>query len=587
MNKAEIVKNSLVQNTNYWIFIWILMMLNLFALLSIGQGYSHLLLVISLLALLAGIMIIRLLALKFSRGQIISAEMSQHIADTMDKIKPVCNGVFDREMDRLIEPVLTELEEDFSKSLTWLWESSEDYRLNLQEGIAETKVVINLADTVDRNKTKIIRKLQEKLASLLVILDDVEQEKANHQEEIREHLISNALEIKQGMKKEKDIFYEYVEKLLVQQIMNSDKNVDFNDCLNIDKLGEQFSVVIEKSVQVRLGYYKDIIIKDLEYLVADIVGKMQKGALQLRNTFTDIEELIEALRLEFSEENAVFSRRLRDSLGKITKLREQASDFLVTLAWQDILIEKRWQDIQIKLFISRDQILEKVSSELVQYIIGILNDTIPGYGNMTSEAETALIYKACLDAEIIYQLAGSENTQDLLSDDVYALLQFVRPVELMIAAGLRISESGIAERRLIKEQLRKPEFQQLWDKVLQEITLQKPELLTYIEDAYPSGFAAFCSSPYIRQKPENANDAAWALFMAAFSTQSFNQEGFLLIGLLLATHRLRNKYIHPLKGLPISLEQTEEIEYLRFCAYKSIEILLSIPLYGMVRNTLI
>lgn len=583
--KSEIIKKSLAENTATWIFIWVLIITNIFTLLSIGQGCSYNQLIISFFILLLGIVMIKILGAKYREEQAISVEITQQVAVLMEKIKPICDGIFEQEINRITMPILAEIEQDFTSSMTWLWENNEDYLLHLQEGIAQTRVIIQLDDTVSHSKMKIIRKLQEKLELLLAVLDEAEQDKTSGQEKIKEHLQNKALELKQGMEKEKDLFYEYVEKLLQQQIMNNEKAIDF-DCLNIDVLGKQFSVVVEKSVGVRLGYFKDSIIKDLEYMAADIVGKMQKEALQMRNVFSDIEELIELLTIEYRDDDPRMSGRLHDAHRKIAGLGEQANDFLVTLAWQDILIEKRWQDIQIKLFMLRDEVLDKVSTEVVQYIIGILNDAIPGYANMTGNAETTVVYKACLDAEIIYQLAGTDNIRDLINDGVYALLQFIRPVELMVGASLRLSEKGIAERRCIKEQLRQPEYQQLWDKVMQEVRTEKPELLAYIENSFPFGFASFCNSPYIRQKPENAGDAAWILLMAAIEKQNLNSEVYLLAGLLLVIQSLRNKYIHPLKSIPLPLEHAEEIEYLRFCAYKSIEILLTLPLYGMVRNRL-
>lgn len=579
-------KMSLARNATLWIFIWILAILNIFAVLWISQGYSNSGLIITLVIIIIGAITLKKLALKYSNTEELSEESSQQVSDLMEKIRPFCDEIFNKEIDHITEPIFNEIEQDFTRSMTWLWENNDDYLLKLEEGIAETRIVIHLEDAVDNSKIKVFRKLQGELEQLLEFFGEMERDKAYDQEEIEKLLINKALELKQAMVKEKEIFYDYVEKLLLQQIISADINIPINDYLNIDKLGEQFSVVIKKSVQVRLSYFKDAIIKDLEYMSADIVGKMQKGALHLRGIFSDIEALIELLIFDYRDEDPIMIRRLRDSHGKIAGLTEQANDFLVTLAWQDILIEKRWQDIQVKLYMLRDQVVEKVNAEVVQYIISVLDDTIPGFASMTGNSETAIIYKTCLDAEIVYQLSDSDNIRNLISDGVYSLLQFMRPVELMVASSLRFSEIGIAERRLIKDQLRQPEYQQLWQLVIREMQAQRPELLHYIEDLFPQGFATFCSNPYIRQKPENVNDAAWILFMAASQGQKYEPEGFLLIGLLLVMHKLRNKYIHPLKGLPLPLEQVEEIEYMRFCAYKSIEILLELQLQGLVRNKL-
>lgn len=585
MLKSEKLKRSLAKNTGLWMAIWILGVLNIFAVLSIGQGYSNSKIVISVIACIIGVFTINRLASSFSNNQEISADVSRQLAELMARIRPFCDGVFDKEIERITEPILGEIEQDFSKGMVWLRENNDDYMRNLEQGTAETRVVIKLADGVDSSKMKIVGKIQAKSQQLLETIAEMEHMKDNDQEEIEKYLQNKALELKTGMEKEKEIFYSYIEKLLTQQLINSNDTIDISDYFNIDKLGEQFSVVIEKSIEARLGYFKDSITKDLEYMSADIVGKMQKGALQLRNIFSDIEEYIDLLIFDYGED-VITIRRLQDSHNKITKLKEQANDFLLTLAWQDILIEKRWQDVEKKLFVVRNQVLDKVGSEVIQYTTTILNDTLPGYASLADNTETALIYKACLDAELVYQLSDSDNIRKIFNDDVYSLLQFIRPVELMVGASLRFSESGINQRRLIRDQLRQPEYLELWALVEQELQIQKPELLPYIEGLFPAGFTSFCNSPYIRQKPENVNDAAWTIFMAASAGQVLTQEGLLLIGLLLVIHKMRNKYIHPLKGLPLPLEQVEEVEYIRFCAFKSIEILLEIQLNGIVNNKL-
>ena len=291
-------KRSLAQNATLWIFIWILGVFNIYALLCISHGYSNSGLIIAFVIIIIGIITLRKLALKFSNATEISEEFSQQVSDLMEKVRPFCDDIFEKEIDRITEPILDEIEQDFTRSMIWLWENNDDYLLKLEEGIAETRIVIQLEDSVENNKNKNFRKLQGKLELLLEVIGEMERGKAYDQEETEKLLKNKALELKQAMVKEKEIFYDYVEKLLLQQIISADINIPINEYLNIDKLGEQFSVVIKKSIQVRLSFFKDSIIKDLEYMSADIVGKMQKGALQLRGIFSDIEELIERLILD-------------------------------------------------------------------------------------------------------------------------------------------------------------------------------------------------------------------------------------------------------------------------------------------------
>lgn len=567
--------------------LWILAIVNIFFFITFSKGFSLWLLIITLIISGLGILALKWFASQALAAKDLSAEIMVQVTELMEKIRPFCDEIFVDEINRITEPILTAIEEDFTKGLGWLWENNEIYLAGLQQGISETRAVIHMTETISAgSRLKFAKKLQEKLDQLMQIIDDIDRGKESNQAELEKHLQNKAQELKLGMSKEKEIFYEYVEKLLIQQIKDTEDCIEIIDYLNIDKLGEQFSVVIEKSIEARLSYFKDSIIKDLEYMSADIVGKMQKGALQLRNIFNEIDGLIENL-IEDCHEDIPTSRRLRDSHEKILELKEQANDFLVTLAWQDILIEKRWQDVQVKLFMIKDQVLGNVSQEVTSYIITILEEVIPNFAGLASRPETTLVYKACLDAETVYQVSEAENMQDIISDNVYALLQFIRPVEIMVGAAIRFNETGISERRMIKDHLRQSEYMQIWEQVVQELKQAKPELLLYLDDVYPLSFASFCNSPYIRQKPENVNDAAWMLFTAAASGQNIGRDGMHLIGLLLFIHRLRNKYIHPLKSLPLPVDKLEEIEYIRYAAYKSIDILAGINLNGIVKNKII
>jgi len=584
--EVEVLKKSFARNTKMWMAMWVLVIVNIFTFTTISRGFSIGVLILFLIIGGLGIIALRWLAARPFGYKNVSEDIILQVGELMEKIRPFCDDIFENEINRITEPVLATITEDFSKGLSWLWENGEEYLRSVEQGIAETRAVINMTDSVSGSKIKITKKLKQKLELMLQIIDDIDQSRHGDRDELERHLYTKAQDLKQGLSKEKEIFYDYVEKLLIQQIKTTEDSIEIIDYFNIEKLGEQFSVVIEKSIQGRLSYFKDSLIKDLEYMSADIVGKMQKGALQLRNIFNDINELIINLIEDYRNEDALTTRRLRDSQNRIIELKEQANDFLVTLAWQDILIEKRWQDIQVKLYTVKDLVLQNVSQEVTQYIISLLEETVPNLALLAVRPDTGLIYKACLDAETIYQVSESDNMREIIGNDVFSLLQFIRPLELIVGVAIRFEEIGISDRRMIKDQLRQPEYLQIWDNVKQAVNEQRPELITYLDELYPLGFASFCNSPYIRKKPENVNDAAWMLFMAAAGGQDIGQEGLLLIGLLLVMHRMRNNHIHPLKSQPLPVERVDEVEYMRFCAYKCIEILVSLNLDGIVKNKL-
>lgn len=567
--------------------LWVLVIINIFFFITFAKGFAVGFLILALLISVAGILYLKWLANRLAADKDLSAEIMAQATELMERIRPFCDEVFVNEINRITEPILDTIEQDFTKGLGWLWENNDAYLAGLEQGITETKTVINLTETISGNaRLENGKKLQEKLDKLMQIIDEIDRFKEKKQAELELHLQGKAQELERGMSKEKEIFYEYVEKLLIQQIKDTENGIDISDYLNIDKLGEQFSIVIEKSIETRLVHFKDSIIKDLENMSADIVGKMQKGALQLRNIFSDIGGLIENIMNE-CRQDIPSTRRLKDSYDIIIELKEQANNYLLTLAWQDILIENRWQDIQTKLFTIKDQVLANINDEVTDYIITILEENITHYSGMASRPELSLVYKACLDAETVYQVSEAENMQKIITDNVYSLLQFIRPVEIMVGTALRFNETGINERRLSKDRQQQTEHAKIWEQVLQELENTKPELTPYLDGVYPLGWASFCNSPHIRSKPEKVNDAAWMLFSAAADGQEIGSDGLLLIGLLLFMHSLRNHYVHPLQSLPLPVEKTEEVEYIRYAAYKSIDILAGLSLNGIVKNKLI
>ena len=145
------------------------------------------------------------------------------------------------------------------------------------------------------------------------------------------------------------------------------------------------------------------------------------------NVFKNIENLIDKMVDEYQGDNTVALRKLGDSRHRISQLKEQANEIMVTLAWQDILVEKRWQDTQEKLFIIKDKVMKNVSEDVIEYLQNSLDDEIVGYRVMADTPENALIYKAVLDAEVIYQVFIGENLLDVIGDGVNALLQFHAP----------------------------------------------------------------------------------------------------------------------------------------------------------------
>ncbi|MDD3365198.1 MAG: hypothetical protein PHZ03_09480 [Syntrophomonas sp.] len=578
------IRKSIAQSPSQWMITGGLTLFISFIIISLSWGFSFFYLFVFIMLGTIGAAILKPKYVHTHAEQKIKNAVDDNVLQMMNEIKPSCDELLVSEISRITQPVISGIREDFAKSLNWLWEDGENYLVQVEVGINETRAVIQMVSSLSDDSMKIEQKLQAELDMLIDAVNFIKSGKEKDNESLEQCLIDKADDLIQGIEGEIELFYDYVQKLLSQQMKNNQEELVMEDYFNTSQLGEQFSLVVEKAVQGKLAYYEDSIIGELEEMSADIVGRMQTGALRVMNIFKDIENLIDKLVDEYRGDNTVALRRLGDSRHRITQLKEQANEIMVTLAWQEILVERRWEDTQEKLFVIKDKVMKNVSEDVIEYLQASLDDEIPGYRVMADNPGNALIYKAVLDAEVIYQVFVGENLLDMIGNGVNVLLQFLRPVELMVSREVRLSDSLVKKRRNIKDQIRQAEYQETWDKVIGKLESNNEDLPAYLEDIYPLGFASFCNSPYIHQKPENLNQAGWMIFIVLVENQSVEDEVYILAGLLLIMHRLRNKYIHPLKSMPLPLQEFDEIRHIRYCAWQSMEILQTLEMKTLLKT---
>ncbi|MEN6326399.1 MAG: hypothetical protein ABFD18_09390, partial [Syntrophomonas sp.] len=410
MIDGDRIRKSIKQNVNLWIALWILLLLNIFMIIIFSKGFSMLALVFILMAAMAGAGVLKYLAEDASpEVNKISNLHQQKASELMEELKPLCDDIFTREINRAAEPVVEDYRKDITKGLSWLWEDGDEFVSQVEQGSEETKSMLQLINNLSDEKFKIIKNIKDSLTLLDNLVDQIRRSKDRDYDELEKCLAGRADRLKVDMEKEKSIFYDYINKLLIERIKAEDNIEDIGDYFNIYKLGEQFSAVMGKSLEMRLSSFQDSLVVELENLSANIVGRMQKSSLQLMNTFSQMEELISQLSTECRGESGVLLRRMGNLRDNIAELKEQAGEKLVTLAWQEILIEKRWHDIKEKLFSIRDQVNENVAEDVTEYIHGLLAEEIPGFAAISNSPENAVIYKSLVDAECVYRVYSGDN----------------------------------------------------------------------------------------------------------------------------------------------------------------------------------
>lgn len=582
MELGKLFRKSLRVNTNLWLALWALILLNLFSALAFSRGFSLLVLTIILLVGVVGGLYIKHLSSLPEDEDYSEIELGEEMAGLMDEIRPFCDQVFSRELERMVGPVIDNIHRDFSRGLEWLWEDADQFTDQVDSSIGNIESNLNLVDVLGEEKVRLVGQISERLISLSLAAEDMRRAREDDFVQLQQFLEQCVDELKASMEKEKELFYDYVRKL-IGQAMSQDDTYDVREYFDLEKLGQQFGVIVEKTLEARLLAFQDMIVQELESFSADVVGRMQKNTLRFLNVFQEIEDLLEKLRHDCRGDSGLLQRRLEDSSTQVQELVERSGDIMVTLAWQEILVEKRWQEISERLFSVRERVLQSVDEEIVKYIGEQLETDIPALAVLVRTSENAVFFKSLVDAELIYQLYRDDKLLNVIENGVYSLLQFIRPVEMLVSRFVRFSEEGINMRKALKQGAKASEHQQIFDRVVQVTDSHNPVLVPYLEGLYPKSFINFCNNPHIKQRPDNMNQAGWALFVQLVNNPQQPEDVYFLVALLLVLHRLRNRYIQPLKSLPIQLDDDRDLNCARLAAFRAINILLSTPLKGLVR----
>lgn len=583
MSYRKKAKESIKNNVNLWIVLWLLALLNVMMIVILSRGFSLWIIVLGIVFMLAGSGYLELIAdSEDEQVETVSDELKEKVDSIMEEITPLCEDIFTRELNNIIQPVLESHRKDFSQGLSWLWENGDTFAAQIEKGITETRNALQNMSNLSDDKFKMVTQLRENLDSLIKVVDQIKLRKEQDFIDLDECVNNRAEHLKRTVQREKEIFYDYIKKLLMEQIQTHGEE-DVTEYLNIYKLGDQFQIVVNRSVEARISGFEDGLIAELENFAADIVGRMQKNASQVMNVFGTMEETADKLINDCRGESNMMLKRLGDARSIITELKEKSGEIMVTLAWQDIMIEKRWQDLELKLLGIKDRVLENADEDVMEYIINLLNEEVPGLSSVSPSSETAMIYKALVDAELVYQVYINKNFPNIIQDGVYSMLLFVRPLEYMVARGIRFSEEGNKLRRAIKDEVRAGAYTEFFERIQQQVAQRRPELGSCLKDIYPRAFYSFCNNPYVKQKTDNLDQAGWMLFMLITEGSSEDERLYLLAGLLLSIHQLRNKYIQPLKNVPLSMEDDTDLDLMRYAVFKSVSLLLNLNVKGLAK----
>jgi len=374
----EGLRESIKKNDYLWIAVWLLVIINMWFVIFLNQdSFSILLLLGFTLLAVGGVWRIRRVSSVGLPEPEPATEYDAQIRDFMHEVGPLCEKIFQDEITELTRPTIEGIRVDFSTSLAWLWEETDDYLAQVESAIARLKLLTTPLDSLNETKTTFIQQLLTDCELLSSLVRNMHRNKENSYLDLEEFLDNQVLSLKNEMEKEKDVFYDYVKRLLSRLAKNKD-DIDVDEYFDLNKLGQQFRVILEKALEARQMAFQDSVIRELENFSGDIVGQMQKSANQLLNTFQDVVDVLERMKQENWDATNLSLRQLNECLYLGDGLREKSSEIMLTLAWQDILVEKRWQDMSERLFVIRERAKANVEEYVVGFIGNKLNEDYQG-----------------------------------------------------------------------------------------------------------------------------------------------------------------------------------------------------------------
>lgn len=582
MNQSTEFITSLKQNPGTIMLMWALLLLNIMVIYGLIKGFTVTAVIVFAIICAMGILLISFLGKINPENEQKHKQYQARLNNLMQEIRPLCDDIYERQLNNTIHTLQTNSYDEFARGLSWLWEQVDDFYLQVETEMTKGRTIYQFLNSINNSRIRLVQKVQRHQDEIDIILI-----KINNSREKYEHYLNNSIEkridsFKYSIENEKEYFYEYVYKLLSEQINFNNEDTDILEYFNINKLGEQFAVTITKSIDNRLTAFQELLVLDMENLSAEVVGSMQKYTMQLMNHFHEMQDGLEQLMDRYKIDETLPLLRISEYRDIVSQLHEKTGEILITLAWQDIMIERQWHEVQQKLLVVKDQVMDSIDEKIPTYIEEILKDEIPGFISLERTPENVLFYKAVIDAEVIYQVFMGNKLPETLTDGVYSLLQFIRPLEILVSKTVRLTEQGNNRRKNLKSELKSGNLQIYFTQVQESVPDQR--LNQYLKGLFPRYFLSYCSNPYLRLKPESLEQAAWAVFLLLIDNpDEQNKDLPFLIALLLMAHQLRNRHINPLKNIPIELDNPDKLTDMRYICYQAISILIKTNVDGITK----
>ncbi len=140
--------DSVRTRTAFWIGLWVLIVINIMVIIALSRGFSLMTGLIMTGILAGGSALLTSISRIPPPEEALEPDVYHRVNSLMKEIKPVCNQIFDRNLDALLQPLETDLQREFSRGLAWLWDEVDEFYDKVDQAAQQGRAVFHRHESI-------------------------------------------------------------------------------------------------------------------------------------------------------------------------------------------------------------------------------------------------------------------------------------------------------------------------------------------------------------------------------------------------------------------------------------------------------
>lgn len=550
--EKEVIINP--HNVNIVRLVWILLSLNILLVIKLNFDLTLQIIILYVLFVVAGLMIISFMAeSRPNKRSALPPQVSETLQESLQKIRPLVEDTLKQEMEPVVVNTVATASHDFMEGLEWLWQNGQDLYSHTMPVLNQIKEMLEtmIASFYQEDIQNLLWSIDRRLGFLKENMQDMDKVRAKQESDLEAISARLLREAENSMALEVEKVLESMESVLLDQIYEVYENTGEILEPRIESVVGQVHMIVKKRLEDRLSRLDTLISRQFEDTAAKIIGEVQHLVMTQLNGINHLLEVSERLITE-KRSNSKLVEDIEKFKGYLLPLKEETSNVLMNLAWQDILIEKRWQELDQLVASLQERISTSLEGGIMQAIEKAVDSEIPGFTVLQQHQDTFNAARKLVLAEVMYRAYEKDKLTSMIEDRTLILFQFARALDDLSSKVICVSQEEIKRYRQTKDGVKTGAYDGYFAGICDGLKIRSSYLLDYLADVYPRQYLQFCQTPYLPLRPVNAGQAGWFLFASLITgepllqleTETMN----LLIAYLLIAHQLRNTFIHPSKN---------------------------------------